>query len=305
MSRRLYKYGAVAALGEAAIEEPWSAFTTMASGIEDATAEVMPDNTRDFTDTLMQFKGAEVREQFHTFYDHTIGSTVGIHMPHERPEGERDFRITNFSHGDVGSLGRMSTVFFQNEWRRRIGKHNLRPLITATIEDIEDSGMLRQLPAQLRGHHQAMRERHGDAAGKMLFTSGDLGILGEAVRRPLNEAGIPLTMQRPRNERNRIEEGINFNATRNMQQAERPVSSVTVAGKLGEQVAERIEDIHRSYERRDWGDLVEQSVDWATSLVNKGAALLIRGSYTTIGPHVYAVSTMARDAQRRRRYESE
>jgi|GEM_PF-3494726 len=305
MARRLYKQGAVASLGEGAIEEPWSAFIDMTSNIEDATAELMPDNKRDFTNTIIQFAEADSREQFHTFYDHTVGSTAGLHMPHERSIGERDFRITNFSHADVSSIGRISTVFFREEWRSRIGKHNLRPLMTATNGGIEDNGILRQLPARLRAHHDAMRERHGEAARDMLFTSGDWGIVGAAVRKPLNEAGLTLTMQRPRNERNRIEEGITFSTTKKSQQAERPISGVTVTGKLGEQVVDRLEDIRRPLDRRDWGNLTEQGVDWATSIVNKAAALLIRGTYTAIGPHVYAVSTMALDTRRRHRYESE
>jgi hypothetical protein len=149
------------------------------------------------------------------------------------------------SHADVVSLGRVGTAFFLEEYGNMLGR-NKRAVIQKTVGEIHESGVMPFLPAELRERVEMQADTIGPDT---LLTSGRISVLGLATRDALQKRHAMMFMQRPRDNRPAIEDGISFPAQSSHKGI--PLSDSSIGGQIVDDLTNRVYEIAGPARRRD------------------------------------------------------
>lgn len=235
LTRNLGKEGILGALGDT----PWDAYMGIMDGLESGEVELGRQPHPSLLNVSIRFNSSGARQRFE---DVAHPLLAGIHgygtTPQFRRDGQRNLTAEHFGHEDVSTLGRTGTALLYHQYGRALGP-NL-PLVAGTIQDIQANGDLPYLPGALTRRIKEQDARLTPALdGKPSFlSSGSLALVGHSMRETLRTNNLPVNMQRPRDNRPRVEEGVTFISTGD----EMPRSATTLGGVLKAQLGGRVQE---------------------------------------------------------------
>jgi hypothetical protein len=244
LGRNMEEQGLTDRLGPDGRRAPWTGMMRIMDEVTFAEATLNQEGPPKHMLLVVKTTSTRARDDLHGFYEHMLAGTHGPTRPEVRATGPREIRVNNFSHPDACTPGRAATSWFAQE-NADLGR-NLRLILQRNLDQIEASGVTAVMRPELVARMDEQRETLAflgeENPGGTLLTSGNLSLIGSAVRRALKDTG-PLDMQRPRGHRPAVEDGAVFYTRKSSSVVGLPVSGTTLGRTLQGQIMERVEDI--------------------------------------------------------------
>lgn len=296
-------------VGASAIECPWSAFAAITDSIVAAEVESAPNLAAPgYFTTHIKFGSDEGRDTFASLYRRLLLGVGDPNMPELDRDGRQWLVARNFSYADASTGGRVGQIFFNEQYAEQ--RQNLR-VLNGSMSTVRGSHVAEHLPATLQqrlGDHEGM---FGAKVGESLLTTGQLGIVGRAMRDELAKQGLPQIIQRPRDNRPAVEKGATFKAKVTKDETGRASAATSVSGlgvELGQQASAPFRELWEKFKEREWASLIREGLGEATGgfgLMQVGEAIArvgVTAATRALGP---AIRSTVADAIARHRQKHE
>ncbi|HSX08198.1 MAG TPA: hypothetical protein VLG11_04870 [Candidatus Saccharimonadales bacterium] len=286
-------------VGASAIERPWDAFDQLTSTIAAADISASEDTAPGYFTAHIEFDHKEGRDEFKSFYRRLLAGISDPNMPELDPDGTHFLTAKNLSYADISTGGRVGQILFNRQYKDQ--KQNLR-VLNGTAQTIDQSGVLREAPDELREwfelHHYGISTRIEES----LPVTGQLGIVGQAMRSELAARGLSQDVQRPKGNRPFIEARATFKAKITEDEKGRAGAATSVTGlgtELSQQATAPFRELLDKAREREWAPLGREVIDTATGgfgLMQLGEVITRVGVTAATRAFVPAVRSAVADA---------